>query len=182
MQQMSCNNATAQQFVTPAAYAKSRGLARSTVSRQIAAGKIPTHGKLLDPVEADTGRDENLHAPRGGAVKAARNKPSGTQKPAPAGPARDGNRPNLAKAQLAHEIARAKRASLLVGQLEGTLVDARKVELVWSSRLTDLRNRLLMIEETIGSRFGEECRVAIRSEIRRALTELSGGSDGPAAA
>jgi len=173
MQQV-MQHATTQQFVTPAAYAKSRGLARSTVSRQIAAGKIPMHGKLLDPAEADSGRDENLHAPRGGAVKAVRNKPSDPQKPAPAGPARDGNRPNLAKAQLAHELARAKRAALLVGQLEGTLVDARKVELLWSSRLTDFRNRLLMIEESIGSRFGEECRVAIRSEVRRALEELSG--------
>jgi hypothetical protein len=48
------------QLIKPSAYAKLRGLNKSTVSRQIAAGVIPLHDGLIDPVEADASRDRNL--------------------------------------------------------------------------------------------------------------------------
>jgi hypothetical protein len=47
-------------LVTPNKYAKLRGLNRSTISRQIRAGKIRTHDGLLDPKEADRDRRQNL--------------------------------------------------------------------------------------------------------------------------
>jgi hypothetical protein len=48
------------QLIKPSAYAKLRGLNKSTVSRQVAAGVIPLHDGLVDPVEADASRDRNL--------------------------------------------------------------------------------------------------------------------------
>jgi hypothetical protein len=51
-------------LISPAAYARLRDLNRSTISRQIEAGVIPAHGGLLDPVEADAGREKNLNGKR----------------------------------------------------------------------------------------------------------------------
>lgn len=48
------------QLITPAAYAKLRGLNRSTVSRQIHAQQIPTVKGLVDPEFADLARERNL--------------------------------------------------------------------------------------------------------------------------
>jgi hypothetical protein len=47
-------------LVSPAAYARSRGLNRSTISRQIRDGKIPTLEGMLDPEIADLAREKNL--------------------------------------------------------------------------------------------------------------------------
>src|ERR1039458_6977759 len=44
----------------PAAYARLRGLNRSTVSRQIRDGKIQAPGGMIDPAAADRARAENL--------------------------------------------------------------------------------------------------------------------------
>lgn len=41
-------------------YARLRNLNKSTISRQIADGKIPTRDGRIDPVEADTARTRNL--------------------------------------------------------------------------------------------------------------------------
>jgi hypothetical protein len=70
-------------------------------------------------------------------------------------------------------LVRVKKASLEVGQLEGTLIDARKAELAWSDLITTARNRLLMIPDAAATKFGDECREWLKAEIRRALTELS---------
>jgi hypothetical protein len=51
----------AETLVTPAAYARMRKLNRSTVSRQIRDGVIPTIDGLVDPLQADRARDQNLH-------------------------------------------------------------------------------------------------------------------------
>lgn len=55
----------ASDLVKPATYAKLRGLNRSTISRQVAQGKIPVHGGLIDPAEADRARHNNLDLLRG---------------------------------------------------------------------------------------------------------------------
>ena len=63
-------------LITAAAYAKLRGLSRSTVSRQVRAGQIPTRNGLLDPIAADTAREKNLDpARRAGAELRKRNRP-----------------------------------------------------------------------------------------------------------
>ena len=51
-------------LITPAEYARLRGLNRSTISRQVAEGKIPTVDGLIDPAAADQGRERNLHQGR----------------------------------------------------------------------------------------------------------------------
>jgi hypothetical protein len=48
-------------LITAAAYARLRGLAKSTISRQIRRGQIPVSAEgLLDPVAADRARERNL--------------------------------------------------------------------------------------------------------------------------
>jgi hypothetical protein len=51
--------------VTPAEYARRIGVNRSTVSRQIKKGVIPTHSGLVDPAEADERRANYLSISRG---------------------------------------------------------------------------------------------------------------------
>jgi hypothetical protein len=51
-------------LITAAAYARLRGLNRSTISRQIASGVIPTIDGLLDPRAADLAREKNLNGIR----------------------------------------------------------------------------------------------------------------------
>lgn len=51
-------------LLSPAQYAKARCFSPSTVSRQIRSGVIPTHNGLIDPKEADAGRDRNLDPAR----------------------------------------------------------------------------------------------------------------------
>ena len=63
-------------LITAAAYAKLRGLSRSTVSRQVRAGQIPTRNGLIDPIAADSAREKNLDpARRAGAELRKRNRP-----------------------------------------------------------------------------------------------------------
>lgn len=52
------------ELITPAAYARLRGLNRSTVSRQIRDGVIPTTGGMIGPEAADRARDSNLNQKR----------------------------------------------------------------------------------------------------------------------
>jgi hypothetical protein len=68
-----------QEGLTPAQYARLRGLNRSTVCRQIAAGVIPTMGDgMIDPKAADAARERNLDpcARERAAVRKA-NRPAG---------------------------------------------------------------------------------------------------------
>jgi hypothetical protein len=51
-------------LITAAEYARLRGLNRSTISRQIASGAIPTVDGLLDPRAADLAREKNLNGVR----------------------------------------------------------------------------------------------------------------------
>jgi hypothetical protein len=50
----------ATELVTKSAYARSRGLSRSTICREVAEGKIPTRDGLINPREADQARRDNL--------------------------------------------------------------------------------------------------------------------------
>lgn len=59
-------------LLSPAEYARLRGLNRSTISRQIRAGQIPTHDGLIDPTEADGARERNLDPAKRVAAKMRR--------------------------------------------------------------------------------------------------------------
>ena len=51
-------------LISPAQYAKMRGLNRSTISRQIRDGAIPVHNGRIDLKEADIAREKNLNSTR----------------------------------------------------------------------------------------------------------------------
>lgn len=59
-------------LLTAAEYARLRGLNRSTISRQIRSGQIPTHEGLIDPTEADRARERNLDPAKSTAAKMRR--------------------------------------------------------------------------------------------------------------
>lgn len=67
-------------LITPAEYARLRGLNRSTISRQVRNGTIPVHDGRVDPVEADAARDRNLSVTRReqAAERKAKQKPAKT--------------------------------------------------------------------------------------------------------
>ena len=54
------------ELVSLSEYARRRGLNKSTISRQVRDGLIPTHSGLINPAEADRARAENLDPSRGG--------------------------------------------------------------------------------------------------------------------
>src|SRR5689334_22580636 len=57
----SCNRRSAMtELVSKAEYARMRGLAKSTISREVQRGQIPTVDGRIDPVAADRARNENL--------------------------------------------------------------------------------------------------------------------------
>jgi hypothetical protein len=64
-------------YITPSAYAKLRGLNKSTVCRQVKSGQIPVNSEgRLDPVSADRARERNLDpSKRLGAEARKRNPP-----------------------------------------------------------------------------------------------------------
>ena len=64
-------------YITPSAYAKLRGLNKSTVCRQVKSGQIPVNSEgRLDPVAADRARERNLDpSKRLGAEARKRNPP-----------------------------------------------------------------------------------------------------------
>jgi DNA invertase Pin-like site-specific DNA recombinase len=72
---------TNEKLITPAEYARLRGLNRSTIGRQIAEGKIPTADGKIDPVAADRARDRNID--QGRREQAARQKARRAKKPIP---------------------------------------------------------------------------------------------------
>ncbi len=69
-------------LISAAKYAKLRGLNRSTISRQIRSGAIPTHDGKIDPKEADAARARNLdQAKRAGAEIRKRRPGAKSEKP-----------------------------------------------------------------------------------------------------
>jgi hypothetical protein len=59
------------ELVSLSEYARRRGLNKSTISRQVRDGFIPTRDGKINPVEADRARAENLDPSRGGSCRSA---------------------------------------------------------------------------------------------------------------
>src|SRR5713226_3625452 len=146
--------------------AKALGISRQMLNRHQKAGRLtPEPDGSFDLEKVKVQLAANVKKQRSGSRRK-----SLSMMADPVAAAQD---PTLAKAPLAHELARAKKAELLVGQLEGTLRDARQAELAWSGHIAEARNRLLAIEGAARVRFGDEVGNWLHAEIRRALTELS---------
>jgi hypothetical protein len=188
--------------LTPAAYARARGLARSTISRQIRDGKISlTAAGLIDPKAADRARNRNLEpARRARAEQRKLQKLPGPQDPdsgalpePPAGPSDDFEAPpsgSLAAAQLVFADAKARRATLELAVLEGKLIDADAVRTAQFERATAEREALLNWPSRIAAGMAAKLDVAERdvflaltAEVRLFLMERShvpvDGPNGP---
>ena len=74
------------EMISPAQYARSRGLSRNTVCKQIRHGKISAPNGFLDPTVADQERARNLRPSR--VIEAARRKAS-SPKPTVVAPSSD---------------------------------------------------------------------------------------------
>jgi hypothetical protein len=156
--------------ITPSQYAASRKLQRSTISRQIRAGKIRIDkaGKV-DPEQADRDRAANLDGTR--KRQQARRKAGG----------RDTR--TIAAIQAKREGLRLRRDEMAMARLEGKLVDAEKVrqevELRASSEKQALLNLPARYSATLAGELGIDEKVlrsALDRIIRLHLTERSGSA------
>lgn len=145
-------NTQPESLMTGADYAAARGLAKQTIYRQIASGKIPTRGRdasgrhLIDPVEADAARPRNIDPEKQFASSHAR----------PQSRTDDDSYSELKKQALAEDLARKKRENeeaLAILVRRDTV--ARRIDEIFS----ELRARLLQLPVRIAPRL-----VAIRSE------------------
>jgi hypothetical protein len=175
-------------LVTPAEYARLRGLNRSTISRQIKTGTIPMHSGLIDPEEADRTRNSNLNMNK-------------KRKPRAAAPVLD-------KTEVQQKIERICKALKIKGDpgvmlgidkiqleklllierrqalqreneiAEGNLLDAQQVESQWMRVAAVLKGRLLQIPGALSGKLvsipdPQQIRSILEQEIREALAALS---------
>ena len=173
-----------QQLLTPAEYARLRGLNRSTVSRQIKTGAIPTTRGKIDPKKADRARAENLDPTRG------RRK----ETPEPEKPKtlitvqaiEGGTAPDLMRARVRKELALARLRELEAAIAEGSLVELKQIESAIESLIVHAREKLLSIPLELGPRLASESRAymderalaarlteMLQAEIRSALNLLA---------
>ncbi|MBM3744853.1 MAG: hypothetical protein FJW34_03530 [Acidobacteria bacterium] len=167
--------------MTPAGYARARGLNRSTVSRQIRAGVITLDPDgRLDPAAADGARAANLDPTRGGKrkaeasperVRAEAESAGRTAQRLPAGA-------SLATARREREILKAKREGLALEREAKALVAVQEVRDALDALFVRFRTRALAIPPRIAERLAAESRPAacheiLLNEIERALNELA---------
>jgi hypothetical protein len=159
-----------EKLVSPASYARSRGLNRSTISRQIGAGKIPTIGGLVDPKAADAARQRNLSGARRGQGRKEEHGPD-----AAAVPNADLSRSDLEKSLLSERI---KKERLSNRERELSLVDLAKVNAFVAGMITRAAGILDRIPAELGDRLSQisdpiACRALLKAEIDRARHELA---------
>jgi phage terminase Nu1 subunit (DNA packaging protein) len=176
-------------LISPAEYARRQNLNRSTISRQIKAGKIPLRNGLVDVQAANRAREQNLDVrkQRGGRANAARARQTGTSRGEPDTKAA-GVRPprmapdppvrgSLAAAVLMHTQARAARSALEAQKLEARLVDRRATEAAWADVGARVRDAVLGLPVRVCNRVPAEWRrelaAVLQDEARKVLTVLS---------
>jgi hypothetical protein len=161
-----------EKLVSQAGYAKMRSLNRSTVSRQVRDGKIPTIGGRIDPKKADIAREKNLSGTR--REQAARRKAESGSKCTAASSA-DLSRSALERELLAERI---KKERLANDARSRTLVDVAKVNAHVAGMITRAAGILDRIPAELGDRLSQisdpiACRALLKGEIDRARNELA---------
>lgn len=185
--------------MTPAAYAKSRGLDKSTISRQIKAGQIPVlpplPGKkraLIDPAVADQARARNIdpakssktfsrpEAPAPLPVPAA--PPPADETPvkreAAATPVKAAGDGDYTRARTESVTLEAQHRRLKLLQATGDLVAKGEVEEAAQKAARMLRDRILAAGEDLAELIRDAenmnvARVVMREGLRRALEGLA---------
>jgi len=166
-------------LISPAEYARQRGLSKSTVSRQIRDGKIPMRDGMVDPREADKARRLNLDHRKRHRRPEPQPKERASAQPAPA--PRGDKEPapiSLVEAQIKHEIAKASKTGLEAAKLRGILVDAEEMAQAWSRQIVSAREHILQLPSKLAPKVAVEsdvlaCQFLIEREVRSLLTELS---------
>jgi phage terminase Nu1 subunit (DNA packaging protein) len=171
-------------LITAAAYAKLRGLNRSTVSRQIRSGAIPTSGGgLIDPVAADAARERNLDPKKVAEHEHRKSNPSTSVETDSAPPAVDGDdatggaptdywqiRTRLEEAKL----AKAVRENL---EAEGKLYEAEIMNRLWAEAGVMVRDLVMGIPNRVVARlpgeYQKQVALVVKEEARRALLAIS---------
>lgn len=138
---MPANSKPKSELITQAEYARRRGLNKSTVSRQVRDGIIPTHGsrRLIDPAEADDARATKTDPTRGRRKSAAPSKKPASKpkqqkapeveraKPGPKPGARSAasvsNAVSFADARAYGQDLKNQQAEIELARLRGELID-----------------------------------------------------------
>jgi len=176
------------QLLTQSAYARSCGLSRQIVVRQIGRGLIPTHrrGKrqMIDPVEADTFRKQNLD-PGNGGKRTGGHDTLRAEFSAPASVEGDGADRGFWAARTRKEVAHARRAELEVLVKESELVPLVKINAWIAGMVLRARNIFLRLGPELRDRLSQTtdpvlCEELIDKEVRRGLGEMAEYQVGPA--
>jgi hypothetical protein len=176
---MQRNSDATMQLMTPAEYARSRGLHKSTISRQVHAKIIPTVKGKIDPAAADAARERSLDpAKRRKPVKSPSGKPAATE--ATSAP----EQPLAAKGPETFIDARARKESALAdlrqqdaAQRRGDLLDRKEVQQAWAEIVLSMRGTLLLMPARLAYKLvgldAAAIQEIIRKEVYSALTEMS---------
>ncbi|MGB7762855.1 MAG: hypothetical protein WBL61_23680 [Bryobacteraceae bacterium] len=178
-------------LISGAAYAKLRGLNRSTIARQIRSGLIPTCDGLVDPVAADAARERNLDPDKVAQAEHRKSNPLPSEsnpqrapvpevtsppEPEPKGAGDSDSDGGQAPeeywaARTRHEITRANRAQLDFALAEGKLVAVEDVCSRWAAmgrtvqdQLTGLHNRIVA---RLPMEWQKQVAIVVREETRR---------------
>jgi hypothetical protein len=161
-------------LITPAEYARRRGVSRSAVSKAIKARRIVLIDGLIDPAIADVQWARNSARPRGGRVSAKAMLPA----PPPVGASPGAEPLQLLESRSRREAALAELAELELATKRATLVEAAAVERVLAGRIVSVRESLDTLADRITPLLAAEQDPAkvyslLRAEIRHALAQLS---------
>jgi hypothetical protein len=154
------NKRSHHELVTPAEYARRRGVTRAAVSKAILRCRIPLTDGLLDPLVADT-------------LWKARTDPDqqrralGQQKPVESAPAKpEGPNTNWREQR---DKAEAEKAQIELAQLKGDLVPREENAKSASSLASAILQQMMSIPDRISAEFGIDDEH--RSKLRQRLLE-----------
>ena len=174
-----------EQLITQATYARLAGVAKSTITRQVQRGIIPTHGPnhLVNAEQANAARRKNLDPGRGRRHRATDLKDPGQDTSGTSSTEHGGHKQRLdagdfLQARTRREQAVAKLRELELREKRGELVQLKDVTRAWTGLVAAVRSRLLMMPANLATYVAAEsnpakCEDIMRSELYEALTELS---------
>lgn len=184
------------ELLSQTAYAKHAGINRSTVSRQIRDGIIPTIGGKIDRAVADKARASMIHPLRGGkrpgqgkkktpkkAAKKSSKKKAAPKKGSPAAAAEtevDSQLETIVSARLAHQMLQTEKAQFELDQKKGLFVLKEEVRVAAFKRARYDRDAWLnwpnRISAILAAKFGVDERKlyhAIQDLVEEHLEELA---------
>lgn len=169
-------------LISPAEYARHRGVTRAAVSKAIRSGRITLIGKLLDPVAADAQWEANTDPAQSMRASGAR-AANGAE---PASPLPEGGAPGrgsadgraLLEAKRRRETALAEIAELELEEKRGALVNVAQLEAAYLQMIGAFKSELMARDDKLKAEldgiYGIDVDVAVlRRYTFDSLTHLS---------